>query len=283
MAMLDMCRNAGLDVAVCYINHGQRQSARQDEKVVQDYCRQHTIALHIRRLKIKKGASEELLRKKRYEELFQVAEKENAHVILTAHHQDDDLETYLFRLLRGSHPQSISGIGSQVKRTFNGFKATIWRPLLGFSKSQLFEYATKQNLQWSEDESNRSSRYARNRIRNELIPLMENLRPRASEKCLDFFRELEKMQPAGTSTNIEGLCSPEGILTKEISFDSAKATLHSLLGDYSHQTTKAHWQSIRKHLEQRQATKTGGGPAKVLQFPGGSKICFRKNRVYYER
>ena len=96
---------------------------------------------------------------------------ERAGVILTAHHANDSQETLLLKLLRGVHVQNLSGMKAIHYRETN---KTFWgRPLLDVTKDQIRTYLTQQRYVWREDESNKTNKYMRNRVRNELIPLME--------------------------------------------------------------------------------------------------------------
>ena len=107
-------------------------------------------------------------------------EESSVGMILTAHHLNDSQESLLLKLLRGVHVLNLSGIEPVTSLTKVDTKSTkkqIWllRPLLPFSKQDLKEYLQYRNMQWREDISNQSSKYLRNRIRNELIPLLSEL------------------------------------------------------------------------------------------------------------
>ena len=96
---------------------------------------------------------------------------ERAGVILTAHHANDSQETLLLKLLRGVHVQNLSGMETiHCKENSQTFWA---RPLLDVTKDQIQHYLMQKGYVWREDESNRTNKYLRNRVRNELIPLME--------------------------------------------------------------------------------------------------------------
>ena len=89
--------------------------------------------------------------------------------ILTAHHLNDSLETFLIHLTRGSGLEGFTGIPAK-----NG---TIIRPLLPFSRAEILEYAIENNLEWQEDRSNSSTKYLRNNIRHQVIPILKEINP----------------------------------------------------------------------------------------------------------
>lgn len=101
-----------------------------------------------------------------------------APVVLTAHHEDDQAETVLLRLLRGTGERGLTGIQPDIER--HGCRFV--RPLLGVSRSLIEAYAREHGLDWIEDPSNLSQRFARNALRHRLMPLVEELAPGASHR-----------------------------------------------------------------------------------------------------
>ncbi|EDP95993.1 tRNA lysidine(34) synthetase TilS [Kordia algicida OT-1] len=105
----------------------------------------------------------------RYEWFQEIADKFQYDYILTAHHQDDMLETFLINLSRGTGIDGLTGIPQQ-----NG---NIVRPLLPFTQVDILAYAKNNNLLWREDSSNASTKYVRNKIRHDIVPLLKELHP----------------------------------------------------------------------------------------------------------
>jgi len=99
----------------------------------------------------------------------------NAGLILTAHHADDSDETLLLKLLRGAHVTNLSGIEPILFTSYNHPLTATARPLLTLRKEEIIDYLTAHDLKWREDESNKSSKYLRNRVRNELLPLINDM------------------------------------------------------------------------------------------------------------
>lgn len=120
--------------------------------------------------------------------------------IVTAHHQDDSYESILLKLLRGTHISHIRGI--QPLQTIDN--VTFVRPLLSVSKASLMEYLQSPNFTWVEDASNASPKYVRNRIRNELVPLLRNIAggSDALHRRLDSLVEQSQLVHKDSSTRV---------------------------------------------------------------------------------
>jgi len=128
-------------------------------------------------LKLGSAASEALMRAERY--LAFERHCRPGDVLLLAHHADDQAETVLLRLLRGSGARGLAAI--PVTRPLGG--ATICRPLLGLRRDQLFSYATEHALKWMDDPSNNTPRFDRNYLRHQVFPLLESRWP----GCVEAF------------------------------------------------------------------------------------------------
>lgn len=118
-------------------------------------------------------------------EWFEELRKTNRHeYILTAHHANDNLETFLINLIRGTGPEGLSGISEKNHKVI--------RPLLSFSRKEIEAYAAENKLEWREDSSNASDKYMRNKIRHQLVPVMMELNPQLLQsfaKTQDHLRE----------------------------------------------------------------------------------------------
>ena len=125
-----------------------------------------------------KGISTQMAaRELRYNWFEQIAKENQINYILTAHHKDDVLETFLINLTRGTGIDGLTGIPEVNKN--------IVRPLLPFSTNQILIYATKNKLNWREDQSNISTKYVRNKIRHKVIPFLKEINP----NLLDTFNK----------------------------------------------------------------------------------------------
>lgn len=108
-------------------------------------------------------------RKLRYDWFYQILEEEKYDYLLTAHHLDDQLETFLINLSRGTGIEGLTGIPA--------INDKIIRPLLPFSREEILAFAEENSISWREDSSNTSTKYLRNKIRHEVIPILKSLNP----------------------------------------------------------------------------------------------------------
>lgn len=161
-----------LEIQVAHLDHGLRSESAQEADFVRDLAAQYHLPFHHRRVELGNAAErnamgvEEAARRERYGFLAEVAAYTNAGRIAVAHHADDQAETVLLHLLRGTGLQGIGGM--EYLR-----KDGVCRPLLSVTRQEIEGYASKEKLHWVEDASNSSVAFRRNRIRLELLPLLE--------------------------------------------------------------------------------------------------------------
>lgn len=274
------------NLIIIHVDHGQNPHSGEVAKGIQDYLASY-IKINPRvsflniKLKIPTGSSEASMRTERYlaiESALTIAvpdqtsgePKYRKHSLLLAHHSDDQLETLLFRLMRGAHPESIRGM---QKTSLKGTLRLI-RPLLARSRQEILAYANTHHIPFWEDPSNSNTRFARNAIRHRLIPLLEELRPRSPEKLLRFFDDLGQMQkPRNEVKHTENL-RQELPLENETT-DSVKMWLEAHLKENCQRTSRAHWEQLFKAIESSKRE----GKRRVLQFPGGASVVLYKKRL----
>lgn len=181
MVMLDLLNRLrsrlSFELVVAHLNHGLRPEAEAEENFVRQYCENLKIPFYSRQLNVEeialreKKSLEEAGRDSRYRFFAELAWELGASRIATAHHQDDNAETLLLNIIRGSGIKGLRGI-----RPVNG---KIIRPLLCVDRSEIENYLLENSIPYCVDQSNYSSDYLRNRIRLELLPLLkENYNPR---------------------------------------------------------------------------------------------------------
>ncbi len=146
---------------VAHFDHGIRAESVEDRKLVQDAAKNHQLPFVFKNGNLGPGTSEAAARKARYQFLYEVQNASKAKAIITAHHQDDVLETAILNLLRGTGRRGLTSLKSTD---------TVLRPLLGYSKEHLREYALNHSIKWHEDASNADTRYKRNHIRHNILP-----------------------------------------------------------------------------------------------------------------
>lgn len=146
---------------VAHFDHGIRSDSSLDRQLVQDSAKKYSLQFVYNIAKLGAGASEEQARKERYKFLHTVRRACNADAIVTAHHQDDRIETAFINIQRGTGRRGITSL-----RSTND----IVRPMLHISKKQIIDYAQSQNLTWREDSTNDDTKYVRNHLRKNILP-----------------------------------------------------------------------------------------------------------------
>ncbi|HOT27428.1 MAG TPA: tRNA lysidine(34) synthetase TilS [Candidatus Ozemobacteraceae bacterium] len=113
--------------------------------------------------------------------------------VALGHTSDDQVETLLMRIIRGTSLQGLGGIRERRRVRIDGKPLTLWRPLLAFSRAELRGFLGEIGQEWLEDPSNASSRFLRNRIRNELVPFLETLRPGIAGRICPLAEDLQSV------------------------------------------------------------------------------------------
>ncbi len=196
----------GGGVAAIHVNHGIRGAeADEDERFCRDLCREKDIPLRVVRLDLGPDCSEDRARAARYEALRAVCAEEGIERLALAHHRDDQAETLLLRLIRGSGAGGLSAMAPETR--WCGL--TILRPLLDTSRAELRQWLLDRGQEWREDPSNADPRYLRNRVRAELLPLLESMNPGAADRLARTaatLREDEDALTAMAADRLHGSC-----------------------------------------------------------------------------
>lgn len=162
MVLLDMLAHMpGLELTVAHFEHGIREDADADRELVENATVHYGLPFICEHGSLGPGAGEAAARSARYAFLGRVKEKVQARAVITAHHQDDMVETAVINLLRGTGRKGLSSLQS----TDN-----IIRPFLHFTKQQLYDYAKQRpTITWRDDSTNNSDQYLRNYVRHHII------------------------------------------------------------------------------------------------------------------
>lgn len=174
MCLLHCLHAQGIRVAAAHFNHRLRgEEADGDEAFVQDWCRRNGIPFYAGAADVASLAAqggwtvEEAGRRVRYEFLARTAERIGAERIATAHHAQDNAETMLFNLLRGTGQSGLGGISPMRGR--------IIRPMLTVTRQEIECYAKRYGVPYRTDSTNADTAYTRNYLRHEVLPLLENV------------------------------------------------------------------------------------------------------------
>lgn len=182
-------------IYACHVNHNLRSTAKRDENLVINLCKELNVPLLVKKIAVKTFAKKEKLsiehaaRKLRYKALEDAAKEFNCKVMAFAHHADDNVETFLLNLLRGTQLKGLGGI--PAKRPFGELK--IIRPFLCLSKAEILEYCKYHNLPFENDETNFDDIYTRNFIRLNLLPMLEKKQPQIRKHILTLCAQVQKI------------------------------------------------------------------------------------------
>jgi len=217
---MDLC-----EIIVAHVNHGKRSESQEEEAFIKEFCNKHEIKIYVTMLPEIKGNFQEGARAFRHKFFNEVIEKEKADYLVLGHHLDDDIETMLMRIIRGSNLIGYAGINEYIDM---GSYATL-RPLLKVLKKEIIEYANLHNIKYYEDYTNKEDKYTRNKIRHNIIPEMLKINNNLYEKLIEFKENIVAVSK--TSEEIRDKFISENVhMTKE-SF-SFKVKAFNKLADY---------------------------------------------------
>lgn len=167
-----------LDVTAAYVNHGWRGMPPEELPLIHRHCLETQTPLVIIQADRTLPKTENAARQYRYRQLTQLAQDLRADAVLTAHHADDQVETLLFRLFRGTGIDGLSGIQKRlILNKTDGAPIPILRPLLDISRKNIREYLAHKNLSYFRDPTNEELKIQRNNIRHRILPLLEESFP----------------------------------------------------------------------------------------------------------
>jgi tRNA(Ile)-lysidine synthase len=161
ITLLDMLRKQpGLKLVVAHFDHGMRSDSAKDRRV-ESVAKKQGLDFVYEEGNLGPQAGEAAARQARYDFLRGALKNTGSAAIITAHHQDDVLETAIINILRGTGRKGLTSLRSQPQ---------LLRPLLKITKQELLAYAAGQGLDWREDATNQDTAYLRNYVRHKLLP-----------------------------------------------------------------------------------------------------------------
>jgi tRNA(Ile)-lysidine synthase len=194
LCLLHVLAHLGFFCIAVHVNHQLRPEADAEAEVVKRYCEEWEIPLFLSRVNVHALAEQENLsieesaRILRYRALMQSAVQVSAQAVAVAHHADDQVETVLMHILRGA---GASGLKGMSYRSFNPtFSETIpiVRPFLGVERTEILAYCQSKHINPCQDQSNSDPAFFRNRIRQELVPLLKTYNTQASRHLWQLSR-----------------------------------------------------------------------------------------------
>lgn len=284
-----------LTLKVCHVEHGLRgKEALADAELVRRFCEALKLDFVCCPVQVKpfceeKGCSvEEGARLLRYEALATEAGKLGDAVVMTAHHRDDQVETFLLKLLRGAGPEGLSGMQPLSRRG----ELLVCRPLLNLGRRDLEEYCRTAGITYCQDSTNQDCHYTRNRIRLQLLPQLEqeyNQRIRNNlvntmellseqedflkaeeDRCWQELQDINKEVPgAGFCLRAKELRALKPFMGKRL----LRRAYFELGGkELSHERTEA--------LEKLLLSGVGG---KSIQLPGRITVYYLKGKLIFQK
>lgn len=260
----------GFTVAAAHLNHRMRPEAQRDEDFVRGLCREWNVPFYTEAAPVYEMAArwglgvEETGRRLRYDFLLRTADAIGAAYIATAHHAQDQAETVLLNLLRGTGPEGLGGIPP--------VRGRIIRPLLQTSRAEIEDYLQKNGLPHVEDSTNEDTHYARNRLRRELWPQLETVNP-AVTRAIGRTAEIVRGENAYLDTLAAERLPAEGTAVETAALLAAPEPLRPrmvrLLLDRL-PTGKKDVSAV--HMDAVLALAEGGG---TLDLPGGARAVCR--------
>ena len=174
IALLHLCHQLSRlfrwQLHILHFHHGLREESDEEARFVRNLSQRLNLEFHLRTTRdfqSETSGLQEKARNWRRTEALKLREEIRADSILTAHHAEDQLETWLLKWLRGAHLSGLQGMSRS--------DPPFIRPLLDFRKNMLSDFLKENGFEWREDASNQDSKYMRNRVRNELLPLLRTL------------------------------------------------------------------------------------------------------------
>ncbi|MCQ2327592.1 MAG: tRNA lysidine(34) synthetase TilS [Bacteroidales bacterium] len=195
MVMTDLFVKSGYKFSMAHCNFYLRgEESNRDEAFVREYAKKNNIELFVQDFDTysymdkEKKSLEMSARELRYDWFKRIAEENGFNYLATAHHADDSIETFLINLLRGTGIAGLHGILPK-----SGY---IIRPLLFVGRKKITEYSQRNNIDFVEDSTNKDTKFTRNKIRNEIVPLLKDISPNFDvvlKKDIERLRETEQV------------------------------------------------------------------------------------------
>lgn len=217
MVLVHLFQHFRLEFGLLHCNFKLRgEESDADMRFIHDYCDENRLQLRIGFFETASIAKEMKVsiqvaaRDLRYHWFYEQMEENNVQYVATAHHLDDNLETFLINLSRGTGLDGLTGIPAVNDKVF--------RPLLPFSREEIEKYAKENNLKWCEDSSNASDKYLRNKIRHHIVPALKEI----NLNFLDSFQKTQNYLIQAQSIVSDG----ESIVYQEVAKELKDGTIH---------------------------------------------------------
>lgn len=252
VVLTHLLKELGLQFELAHCNFRLRGTeSERDADFVSDLAKQLNLKLNLKSfnteiyVKEHKVSIQEAARQLRYAWFRELLAKRKLSFVVTAHHADDVLETFLINLIRGTGLEGLIGIPART--------SWILRPLLVFSGRDIRSYAKKTGLSWREDSSNREEKYLRNRLRQKVIPELKKSDPRFLvnfEKSLGFLRGSQALVQNHIKSLRESLFTAEnGIVSIPVTSLAGLRPAGAYLYELFHPYGFSDWAALQRLLQ----------------------------------
>jgi tRNA(Ile)-lysidine synthase len=283
-----------LKLFVAHLDHGLRKDSRADARWVQALAKRLGHESLARRVDVKALAAgsgdnlEQAARQARYKFLAQVAKEKRAAVVLTAHTMDDQAETVVLNLLRGSGMDGLSGM-EPARRLDEGSEVILARPLMGWARRQGTEnYCRSRAVDFLTDEMNTDEKFTRVRVRRQLLPQMESFNPkvveglgRTAELLREDFAALDQ-----AARRLRELATEDGagsLLRIDLLALAPPALRRRALRQWIEQGRGDLKRIERVHVLAVESLLFGDRGGRVIELPGGPKVLRRQKWLQFAR
>jgi len=299
LALEELVINNKLQVQICaaHLDHGIRKGSRKDAIWVTDLAKKLGFERVIGRAKVAEQAREnsenleQAARTARYAFLERTAKRRHSRFVLTAHTMDDQAETVLLRLMRGSSGAGLSGMEEQ-RPLSSGSPISLVRPILWARRGQTEDYCRQRRTDYLHDEMNEDERFARVKIRKQLMPVMQSFNNRVVEALSRTAKLLREdgavlfnssgdllQKAAQDSSNSDETKAPP--LNVSVLADAPPALRRRAIREW---IANGRGGSTRRlemvHLLAVEQLLTGNKGGRVVELPNGSRV--RRKRGYLE-
>lgn len=286
MCLLDLLQKKTNKIVVCHINHNVRKESIQEEEYLKNYCLEHNLIFEVMTINTyEENNFENEARKKRYAFYEETLQKYNANKLFLAHHGDDQIETILMKIARGSNLEGYAGI----KKISNIKNYQIIRPLLEVTKEDIINYNKSHSITYFIDSSNTNTNYTRNRYRKNILPLLKEEDKDIHKKFLKYSNtllEYDNYIKDLVKKNISNIYKNNTINIKELlKLDNflIKNTLYYILNDiYSNQNniiTEKHINNIINIIHNSKPNQKLNLPNNKIIIKEYDKLIIKDNTI----
>lgn len=239
VVLAHLCTWMGHDFAICHCNFKLRgEESDEDEEFVRELAKNFGVPFFSTSFNTETFAEKNKLsiqvaaRDLRYQWFYELLDNHSYDYVLTAHNTNDNLETFLINLSRGTGLEGLTGIPPINKKSV--------RPLLNFTRDDITLYAIKNGIIWREDRSNSSIKYIRNKVRHKILPILKEINPHILETfkySLDHLNESQEIVDEWVKEASKKIIRQEGELIKLslrnlAKLENKKAYLYQVLNSY---------------------------------------------------